>query len=252
MVTIINSSIYNFVNSEYEEFKTALISSDQDVLANGVADQNSGGDEDEDEDDYSDEEGDEDEDGDESEDEDEDSASEEDGGSGDETDADENGGSGDETDADENGGIVEAVSEISMSMNFKITYNKNNFLCVVQMYDKDLGNDLKFTGQRSFFFSLENATYLSLGDIFNFDSGFADYANEKIKKQLENGVYTTYEEDSGFTGISKNCKFYIDTKHLYLFYDALEISPDKDVIPTFAFPAGEVKKYVNEGYENLF
>ena len=141
---------------------------------------------------------------------------------------------------------------ITLSMTFKIKYNKNNFLCIVQTYDKNLGENKEFSGQRSFFFSLENATYLSLGEIFVYDEEFTNFINGKITEELVAGAYSTYDEDGGFTGISKNSKFYIDSNNLYIYYDALEISPDKDAIPTFVFSLNDVKKYLNEDFSGMF
>lgn len=222
-ITIINTSISNFVNSQYTEFQKALTATEQDALSDGgvlpdVAKKD--GDESSEETseakEYLEET---------AEDKENNEAAGEDG---------------------------ETKETITLSMSFKITYNKDNYLCVVQTYDKNLGKDKKFNGQRSFLFSLENATYLSLGEIFDFSEAFVAYVNDKITKGLAEGAYTTYDDNSGFTGISKNSKFYIDSNNIYIYYDALEISPDKDTVPTFAFPLKDVKKYLNEDFVDMF
>lgn len=216
-ITIINTSITNFVNSEYTEFQNALTTAEQDNLTDAellLSMQETFVDEDVDEES--------------------------------EISSEEfiNTKTEDETDKNE--------EPITLSMTFKITYNKNNFLCIVQTYDKNLGENKEFSGQRSFFFSLENATYLSLGEIFVFDEEFTTYINGKISEELAAGAYSTYDDTSGFTGISKNSKFYIDSNNLYIYYDALEISPDKDSIPTFVFHLSDVKKYLNEDFSGMF
>ena len=219
-ITIINTSISNFVNSQYTEFQSALTATEQDTFTDaelllsmqettGTTEEN-------------------------------DTVSEED--SEEYTDTDTN-----EEQEDE-----KIKDPITLSMTFKITYNKNNFLCIVQTYDKNLGENKEFSGQRSFFFSLENATYLSLGEIFVYDEEFTNFINGKITEELAAGAYSTYDEDGGFTGISKNSKFYIDSNNLYIYYDALEISPDKDTIPTFVFSLNDVKKYLNEDFSGMF
>lgn len=208
-ITIVNTSIYNYVKSEYDEFENALTNTDQHVISAG------------------------------------------DGTTDGDTDA-------DSADSDSDNGSPASSGSgnsepISLTMSFKITYNKNDCLCVVQTFQKELGQNKTFNGQRSFFFSLENAAYLSLGQIFNFDnSEFTAFINDKIKAQLKTAAYTTYDGDKGFTGISKNCNFYFDNEYLYLYYNALEISPDMDVIPTFAFKIEDVKPYLNEDYVNIF
>ena len=243
-VTIINTSISNYVNSEYEEFHAALVSPDEGILANGEKNTDNSAEENDDEEDGYDENGD-----------DEEDSYDEDGD--DENSNNENNDDGDseeeniDTDSSDKGEIT-ANDRISLIMNFRITYNKNNYLGVIQTYDKKLGDDMTFSGQRSFFFSLENATYLTLGEIFDFDSGFSDYVNKKIREELEESAYTIYDNDSGFIGVTKNCNYYIDSKHLYIYYDAMEISPDKDVIPTFVFSSSEVKEYLSENFQNIF
>ncbi len=248
-ITIINTSISNFVNSQYDEFQNALTAKEQDALSdtedllNPNADNDADNDSDTDTDNDSDNDSDTDSDSDT-----EDESDTTEGSSG-------KGNEGDSTDdkESENTKSTEKNSDrISLSMTFKITYNKNNYLCIVQTYEKNLGEDKDFNEQRSFLFSLENAAYLSLGEIFNFDEEFTTYMNDKIKKDLANGAYATYDDNSGFSGISKNSKFYIDNNNLYIFYDTLEISPDKDTIPTFAFKISDVKPYVNEEFANIF
>lgn len=221
-ITIINTSISNFVNSQYTEFQKALTATEQDKLSDTKALL--------------------------------DSARAGDGNTSKKsTEAGEYLNDTDEDSDGEDDKSKEAVKDpIVLSMTFKITYNKNNYLCVVQTYDKDLGENKEFNGQRSFFFSLENATYLSLGEIFDFSESFTDYINSGINKKLAEGAYTTYDDNSGFTGISKTSKFYVDSNNLYIYYDALEISPDKDTIPTFAFRLKDVKKYLNEDFSGMF
>lgn len=220
-ITIINTSISNFVNSQYTEFQNALTATEQDNLTDTElllsmqgttatdADTQASDDEPEE---YSEE----------------------------------------DSDSESDQKADKKKEPITLSMTFKITYNKNNFLCIVQTYDKNLGENKEFIGQRSFFFSLENATYLSLGEIFVFNDDFTNYINGKITEELAAGAYTTYDDNSGFTGISKNSKFYIDSNNLYIYYDALEISPDKDSIPTFVFSLNDVKKYLNEDFLGMF
>lgn len=223
-VTIVNTSIKNYVDSEYEEFHNALISTDTTVLGNTETDVSDYSEDDYDEESYDEESYDE-----ESEDDSENAEKSKDSKK-----------------------SKEKKERLTLNVSFKITYNKNNYLCVVQTYEKNLGNDLKFNGQRSFFFSLTNATYLTLGELFDFDNGFSAYVNERINNDLAAGAYTTYAEDSGFKGISKNCKFYIDSSHLYIYYDALELSPDKDAVPTFAFDLKDIKQYFNDDYANIY
>lgn len=219
-ITIINTSISNFVNSQYTEFQNALTAEEQDKLSNTEELLNMHG---------------------------------ESGDTNSNTDTKK------ETEAEkflaentDNGDENQAKDPITLSMTFKITYNQKNYLCIVQTYDKNLGKNKEFSGQRSFLFSLENATYLSLGELFVFNEEFTTEINSQIKAELDAGAYTTYDDNSGFTGISKNSKFYIDTNNLYIYYDALEISPDKDVIPTFSFRLSDIKKYANEDFKEIF
>ncbi|MGM9568019.1 MAG: hypothetical protein ACI3W6_07570, partial [Clostridia bacterium] len=127
-VTIVNTSISNFVNSQYDEFQNALTSKEQDALSDTGDLFHAGNDSS--------------------------SGSDTEKGTEDTTDSSNNVAS----DSEENEKSAEENSDlISLSMTFKITYNKNNYLCIVQTYEKHLGNNKDFNGQRSFFFSLENA-----------------------------------------------------------------------------------------------
>ncbi len=249
-ITIINTSLGNFVDSQYKEFQNALTTKEQDALSssealnidklNAVGSDGSAttkssvdGDTTDTSSDNSDNNSD----------------------NSDSADSNSDSNSSDNSDNSDNSATKTKSNKdaITLSMTFKITYNKNNYLCIVQTYDKNLGNNMEFNGQRSFFFSLENATYLSLGEIFDFSNEeFTAYINNKINKDLAAGAYTTYDDNSGFTGISKNSKFYIDSNNLYIYYDALEISPDKETIPIFAFKLSDVKKYLNDGFTNIF
>lgn len=237
-VTIINTSIKNFVDAQYEEFQSALTTGERDVLTNET-DENGYDSYDSDYDyDYDSDT--------------ENNYEENSGGdnedSGDSEGSEENTGDDDVSSADNKA----TPGAITLKMTFKITYNRNDCLCIVQNYEKNLSEDMKFLGQRSFVFSLANATYLSLGEIFDFDAGFSNLVNSKIKEEIDNGAYVMYDEDSGFKGISQNAHFYFDTVNLYIYYDAMEISPDKDTIPTFIFPLSDVKKYIYEDYRGLF
>lgn len=236
-ITIINTSITNFVNSQYDEFQNALTAKEQDALSNtdDLLHSDAENDTDSDSDNDSD-----------SDTEDESDTTEESSEKENEDDP------TDDKESDQTKTTEKNSDRISLSMTFKITYNKNNYICIVQTYEKNLGEGKDFNEQRSFLFSLENAAYLSLGEIFNFDEEFTTYINDRIKKDLANGAYATYDDNSGFSGISKNSKFYIDNNNLYIFYDTLEISPDKDTIPTFAFKISDVKPYVNEEFANIF
>ncbi|HMM05706.1 MAG TPA: hypothetical protein PKD52_03425 [Clostridiales bacterium] len=227
-ITIINSSISNYVTAEYDEFQNALTTKNQSVITdaatNGSGDSSDSNDSDDSDDsDISD-------------------------------DSDNSGASGDDTAANGSGtaNTGSTGEPIRLTMSFKITYNKNDYLCVVQTYEKELGQNKTFTGQRSFLFSLKNAAYLSLGEVFDFDSGFPAYINKGIEAELDKGAYNTYDRDNGFTGISKDCNFYIDHNYLYIYYNALEISPDMDIVPTFAFKIKDLKEYFNDDFTNIF
>jgi hypothetical protein len=212
-ITIINSSISNYVSAEYDEFQNALTTKNQSVITDTTDDGDN-----------------------------------EDGNT---TDTEEDA----ESDADNasgSEGIGSTGEPISLSMSFKITYNKNDYLCVVQTYKKELGQNKTFVGQRSFLFSLKDAAYLSLGEVFDFDSDFPTFINNAIEAELAKGTYHTYEGDNGFTGISKDCSFYIDNDNLYIYYNALEISPDMDVTPTFAFKIKSVEHYMNDEFADIF
>lgn len=221
-ITIVNSSISNYVTAEYDEFQNALTTKNQSVItdatANGTGDSSDTNDSDDSDD------------------------------SDDSSDSDDAATGSDTTKA----GSGSTGEPIRLTMSFKITYNKNDYLCVVQTYEKELGQNKTFTGQRSFLFSLKNAAYLSLGEVFDFDSGFSAYINKAIEAELDKGAYNTYDRDNGFTGISKDCSFYIDHNYLYIYYNALEISPDMDIVPTFAFKIKDLKKYFNDDFTNIF
>ena len=223
---IINTSIENYVNSEYNEFQNILTNDDMEVIPTQSPDNI--------EDNY--------------EGEDTEADSEENAESEETNDSQDS----EKSDAQDTEKPAKGT-KVSLKMTFKISYNKNDYLGVVQFYEKNLGSkSTVFTGQRSFFFSLSNATYLQLNEIFDFEAGFADMVNSKIRSEIESGAFTLYDDDQGFSGITKNNSFYIDNNNLYIYFDALEISPDKDIITTFSFPIGKVKKYVREDYKDIF
>ncbi len=220
-ITIINTSISNYVTAEYDEFENALTTKNQSVITDTAANGAGTGT----------------------------------GDSSDSTDSTDSDDSDDSTATGDDAGDTKAGSTgepIRLTMSFKITYNKNDYLCVVQTYEKELGQNKTFTGQRSFLFSLKNAAYLSLGEVFDFDSGFSAYINKAIEAELDKGAYNTYDSDSGFTGISKDCNFYIDANYLYIYYNALEISPDMDIVPTFVFKIKDLKEYFNDDFTNIY
>lgn len=239
-LTIVNTSIENYVNSEYNEFQNILTNNDMEVIP---TEESENIDSDYEETSETDENG-------ENENFEEDSAETENGDSDNSENNTENG------DTENSGKDSEKPAKgvkVSLKMTFKITYNKNDYLGVVQSYEKNLGSkNMIFTGQHSFFFSLSNATYLQLNEIFDYEAGFAEMVNNQIRSEIESGGFTLYDNEQGFSSISKNNSFYIDSNNLYIYYDALEISPDKDIIPTFTFPISKVKKYVKEDYKDIF
>lgn len=141
---------------------------------------------------------------------------------------------------------------ITLTMDFEITYHHNNILNIVETYEKVLGDNKDYKGQQSFVFDLEKGTSITLGDIYDFEGDFTSYIDDKITKEIENNKnLITFDDNAGFSGIRKDTNFYIDEEErtLYIFYNALEISPEKNILPTFAFSLKELSPYLLEDYQ---
>lgn len=142
---------------------------------------------------------------------------------------------------------------ITLTMRFKITYHHNSIFNIVETYEKVLGNDRNYNGQQSFVFDLEKGTPVSLGEIYEFSDDFVKYIDNKITKEIENTKgLTTFEDNLGFSGIRKDTSFYIDEEEdkLYIFYNSLEISPERNLLPTFEFTLDELSPYLADDYKN--
>lgn len=136
-VTIINTSISNFVNSQYDEFQKALTTTEQEVLSDPSKTLDPSADNTdiaaEDQTDNKNNTG-------------------TDNKDGENRNKSDNSSASDNTENSKKSGVKTKNSKaITLSMTFKITYNKNNYICIVQTYEKNLGKDKKFNGQRSFF-----------------------------------------------------------------------------------------------------
>ncbi len=147
----------------------------------------------------------------------------------------------------------EAASSMSLTMTFKIVYNQNNILNITEKFYQTLGEKKKTTGIQSFIFDLKHGKVITLGDLFDFSGDFAKVINAQIQTQIEaDPTLITFEDKSGFTGISKDSNYYIDGENLYIFYDAYEIGPSKTTIPTFVIPLKDIKSYFNSDYQHIF
>ena len=100
-ITIINTSISNYVTAEYDEFQNALTTKNQSVITDAAA--NGAGADEQDDSDYSDN-------------------------SDDSENADDAAATGDDT-AGSKEGSGSTGEPIRLTMSFKITYNKNDYLC---------------------------------------------------------------------------------------------------------------------------
>ncbi len=148
----------------------------------------------------------------------------------------------------------ETDGQISLTMNFEITYNKNNILNIVESYEKSLGKGTEnIIGQQSFVFDLGRGVPLTLGEVFQFEGEFPEIINSGIEEQIqEDNSLITFENQQGFSGISKDANFYFDDENLYIFYNALEIGPEKNLIPTFHFPLKDLEPYLIDEYVDIF
>ncbi len=148
---------------------------------------------------------------------------------------------------------TETASSMSLTMTFKIVYNQNNILNITEKFYQTLGEKKKTTGIQSFIFDLKHGKVITLGDLFDFSGDFAKVINAQIQTQIEaDPTLITFEDKSGFTGISKDSNYYIDGENLYIFYDAYEIGPSKTTIPTFVIPLKDIKSYFNSDYQHIF
>ncbi|MEG1868415.1 MAG: hypothetical protein RR219_05700 [Clostridiales bacterium] len=148
-------------------------------------------------------------------------------------------------------GVVTGTDPITLKMTFDITYHSNNILNIMESYKKILGKGKAYIGQQSFAFDLDKGVPITLGDIYDFDSDFPVYVNDSINKQLkDNKRIQLYDDKSGFTGIRKDANFYLDEANgnIYIFYNALDISPEKTLIPTFEFSLKELSPYLLDTY----
>ncbi|MDO4542685.1 MAG: hypothetical protein Q4C00_07675 [Bacillota bacterium] len=146
----------------------------------------------------------------------------------------------DEEDSEEDGSQTTDGTPITLTMDFDITYHHDNIFNIIESYEKVLGDDKNYNGQQSFVFDLNKGAPVSLGEIYDFESDFPSYVDEKISKTI-----------ADTPGVRKDTSFYIneETKTLCIFYNALEISPEKNFIPTFEFTLKELSPYLNEEYK---
>lgn len=137
-----------------------------------------------------------------------------------------------------------------LDMHFKVTWNKHNILNIVESYEQVIDETDQFAGMFSFIFDISAGKALTLGDIYDFESKFPSVINEGIEAQIgQDRELVTYEGSDGFNGISKDVNFYLDDENLYIFYDPLEISPDKAAMPTFTFQLKKLTPYLTKEFQ---
>ncbi len=245
-LSTINSSITNYVRIQEDEFNSALSGNDDATPINSdfdatVTKQITAAEKEEDESNLTD-----------SDDPNSENANEEDSSNGEDNPTGEEGdaeaGTGDENTANGQAG----GSPITLTMRFKITYHHDNILNIIETFEKVLGDDKNYKGQQSFVFDLEKGTPVSLGEIYDFESDFPTYVDEKITEKIENTKgFETFDDKAGFSGVRRDANFYLDEENekLYIFYNALEISPEKNLLPTFEFTLKELSPYLTEDYQ---
>lgn len=142
------------------------------------------------------------------------------------------------------------TTPISLTMTFEVTYHKNNVLNIIMYYEKVLGKNKNYLGKQSFVFDLEKGLPISLGEIYDFEGEFPKTINADISKQIKDSGIQLYEDNSGFSGIRKDANFYLDesTDNIVIFYNALEISPEKDLTPSFQFSLKKMAPYLTAAY----
>lgn len=240
-LSTINSSITNYVRIQEDEFNSALSGNDDATPINSdfdatVTKQITAAEKEEDETDPDNP--------------DDENDNGEDASEGDENNPDQEGDA--EAGADENSVNGQAGDPITLTMRFKITYHHDNILNIIETFEKVLGDDKNYKGQQSFVFDLEKGTPVSLGEIYDFESDFPTYVDEKITEKIENTKgFETFDDKAGFSGVRRDANFYLDEENekLYIFYNALEISPEKNLLPTFEFTLKELSPYLTEDYQ---
>lgn len=145
---------------------------------------------------------------------------------------------------------VESATPASLKMWFKVTWNKHNILNITESFYKVLAPEKEYAGMFSFVFDIANGRALTLADIYDFNGKFPLVINSGIEEQIvADPNLALYEGTDGFTGISKDAHFYLDDNNLYIFYDALDISASKTVLPTFTFPLKKLQPYLNKEFQ---
>lgn len=123
---------------------------------------------------------------------------------------------------------------------FKVTYNKNNFLSIPLRTYYYTGGAHGLTIQYGYNFDLNKGTEVSLKELFTEGFDYKSIINKEIKNQIQEKKDEYYPELK-FTSIEENQTYYVDNDDLVIFYQQYEIAPYSSGIREFRIPLDNFK-----------
>lgn len=128
---------------------------------------------------------------------------------------------------------------------FKVTYNKNNFLSIPLRTYYYTGGAHGLTIQYGYNFDFNKGTEVSLKNFFKEGFDYKGIINKEIRKQIQEKKDEYYPELK-FDSIEDNQTYYIDGENLVVFYQQYEIAPYSSGIREFKIPLKDFKDNIKD------
>lgn len=115
----------------------------------------------------------------------------------------------------------------SVSIDYKMPYNKNNIISILQDYHSYTGGDNEISYISSTNINTKSGKYIKLQDLFKKDYDYKTVINDEIKKQIKDRksllLCDMFEK---FSGITDDTEYYIEDDSLVIFFQTHDLSPD--------------------------
>ncbi|WMJ79850.1 DUF3298 and DUF4163 domain-containing protein [Clostridium sp. MB40-C1] len=127
-----------------------------------------------------------------------------------------------------------------VNIDYKVSYNRNNFLSLYIDYYEYTGGAHGSTTRKCYNIDLKTGKLLNLKDIFSKNSNYKEIINETIKTEIQKNPEKYFEES--FQGIVDDQCFVVEGNDLVIYFQQYEIAPYASGILEFKIPFSKIKK----------
>lgn len=141
----------------------------------------------------------------------------------------------------------EEYRRYSFDSDFKVMYDKNNILSIVNTIYFYTGGAHGITIQQAYNFDTNTGKLAYLKDFFYEDENYRNVILNKVKKEINSNKELYYSGiENSINGIPIDQKFYLTENDIVVFYDVYDIAPYVAGIREFKIPYSKFNKGVKD------